>query len=298
MGMRASAGGTTGTVEVEGARLGYQIEGDGPACLVVGSSVYYPRVFSQELRQHLRLAFADLRHFGVSDPSFSPDQISVETYPDDVERIRQALDLGDVVVIGHSMHGTIALEYARRYPEHVRGVVAIGAPPHRSRDAPSPSERLWETDASDARKEILARQLEELTPEVRAALGPGQLWVREYVASGPKIWFDPAYDGSWLWERVVLNGPLWSRVAGEVFMPYDLGQGPGEITVPVLIAHGRYDYFVAYTLWEEHRHKLPRHTYVLFERSGHTPPLEEPDAFDQALLAWLHGLDTSTDDHD
>ena len=81
-------------------------------------------------------------------------------------------------------------------------------------------------------------------------------------------------------------------------MPYDLGQGPGEITVPVLIAHGRYDYFVAYTLWEEHRHKLPRHTYVLFERSGHTPPLEEPDKFDQTLLAWLHGLDTSTDQHD
>ena len=60
----------------------------------------------------------------------------------------------------------------------------------------------------------------------------------------------------------------------------------------VLIAHGRHDYFVAYTLWEEHRHKLASHTYVLFERSGHTPPLEEPDRFNQTLLAWVRGLVT------
>lgn len=279
-----------GIVEVEGARLGYRIEGDGQPCLVVGSSIYYPRVFSQELREHLQLVFVDLRHFATSDPSFSPDRISIDTYADDIEHVRQILDLGDVIVIGHSIHGTIALEYARRYPEHVRGVVAVGAPPHRSYEAPSPNERFWEADASEERKEILARRLAELTPEVRAALSPGELWAREYVANGPKIWFDPTYDGSWLWEGVVLDGPVFQRVAGELFTPYDLAQGPAEIAVPVLGAHGRYDYYVAYTLWEDHVHKLARHAFVLFERSGHTPPLEEPERFDQTLLAWVRGL--------
>jgi proline iminopeptidase len=284
------AGDRAGIVDVDGAQLGYRIEGHGQPCLVVGSSVYYPRVFSQDLRAHLQLVFVDLRHFATRDPSFDPDRISIETYPDDIEHVRQILELDDVVVIGHSIHGTIALEYARRYREQVRGVVAVGAPPHRSAEDPSPSARFWEADASEERKEILARQLAELTPEVRAALSPGELWAREYVASGPKIWFDPAYDGSWLWEGVVLDGPVFARVAGELFTPFDLAQEPAEIAVPVLVAHGRYDYFVAYTLWDEHLHKLPRHTYVLFERSGHTPPLEEPERFNQTLLAWVHGL--------
>ena len=281
-------------VEVEGAHLRYRIEGDGQPCLVVGSSIYYPRVFSQDLREHLQLIFVDLRHFAASDPSFTPDRISVGTYADDIERVRQTLRLGDVVVMGHSIHGTIALEYARRYPEHVRGVVVIGAPPRRSDDEPAPSDRLWEADASEERKEILARQLAELTPEVRATLSPADLFVRSYVANGPRYWYDPAYDCSWLWDGVVPNMPVIERLFGELFKTYDLPQGPAQITLPVLIAHGRYDYSAPYTLWEEHRHTLPRHTYALFERSSHTPPLEEPERFDQTLLAWVHGLETSS----
>ena len=36
-------------------------------------------------------------------------QVSIETYPADIEQVRQTLGLGDVVVIGHSVHGVIAL---------------------------------------------------------------------------------------------------------------------------------------------------------------------------------------------
>jgi proline iminopeptidase len=64
----------------------------------------------------------------------------------------------------------------------------------------------------------------------------------------------------------------------------------------VLIAHGRYDYAIPYTLWEEHRHKLPRHSYVLFERSAHAPSLEEPERFDQAVLEWVRGLEPRDSD--
>jgi proline iminopeptidase len=277
-------------VEVEGAHLRYQIEGHGQPCLVVGSSICYPRVFSQDLRKHLQLVFVDMRHFAASNPTFTPDQISIETYTDDVERVRKALGLGDVVVIGHSIHGNIALEYARRYPEHVRGVVAICAFARRSDEVTSARDLFWEAEASEERKEILARQRAELTAEVRARLSPADMFVRTYVADGPRFWFDPAYDCSWMWEGVVPNMPLMDRLYGELFKDYDLAQGPEEITVPVLIAQGRYDYAIPYAFWEEDRHKLPRHTYALFERSAHSPPLEEPEPFDQALLTWMREL--------
>jgi proline iminopeptidase len=280
----------SGIVEVEGAHLRYRVEGHGPPCLVVGDTNFYPRVFSPGLRKHLRLVFLDLRHFAATDPSFEPDRITIETLPADIEQARQTLDLGDVVVIGHSTHGTMALEYARRYPEHVRGVAAIGAPPRRGEEPPSASERLWEADASKERKEILARQLAYLKPGILSGLSPSEIWVREYVANGPRYWYGPTHDASHLFEGVVLDVPVMQRLFGEVFGSYDLAQGPAEITVPVLIAHGRYDYAVAYTGWEEHRLKLPRHRYVRFESSGHFPPLEEPERFDQTLLAWIDEL--------
>lgn len=294
---QSTAQDNAGMMEVEGFHLRYRIEGHGPPCLVVGSAICYPRVFSRELREHLRLVFVDLRHFAASaDQSFSPGSITVDTYAGDIERVRQSLELGDVVVIGHSTHAKLALEYARQYPEHARGVVAIGGSPCGSGENLAAGVRLWEAEASEERKEILARQLAELTPEVRATLSPADMFVREYVAYGPTIWFDPTRDSSWLWEEVVPDVPIMDHISGELFKTYDLNQGHAQITVPVLIAQGRYDYGAPYTLWEEHRHKLPRPTYVLFEKSGHFPSLEEPQRFDQTLLAWVQALGSSTGD--
>jgi proline iminopeptidase len=294
---QSTAQDNAGIMEVEGFHLRYRIEGHGPPCLVVGSAICYPRVFSQELREHLQLVFVDLRHFAASaDPSYSPGRITVDTYANDIERVRQTLGLRDVVVIGHSIHASLALEYARRYPEHVRGVVAIGGSPCGSNENFDAGVRLWEAEASEERKEILARQLAELTPEVRATLSPADIFVREYVAYGPAMWFDPTRDSSWLWEDVMPDMPITEHLFGELFKTYDLAEGDAEIIAPVLIAHGRHDYGAPYTLWEEHRHKLPRHTYVLLEKSGHYPSLEEPQRFDQTLLAWVHGLKSSSGD--
>ncbi len=279
-----------GVIDVEGARLRYRIEGLGQACLVVGSSILYPRAFSDALREQLRLVFVDLRHFVASDPSFGPDRISLDTYADDIERVRSTLGLDDIVVIGHSIHGAIALEYARRYPDHVRGVVAIGARARMSAEDYATEDRLWEAEASEERKAIVARRQAALTPEVRATLSPAEAIARDYVAIGPMQWFDPTYDPSWLWEGVVPNQPILDRLYDELFDPYDLAQGPSPITVPVLIAIGRYDYTAPHTLWEEHRHKLSRHTFALFERSGHYPSLDEPKLFDHTLLAWIQSL--------
>jgi len=274
-------------VAVDGARLAYRIEGQGQPCLVLGLLEYYSRVFSGALRERLQLVFVDLRHSAPSDPSFRPDQISIETYADDIEQIRRALALDDVVVMGHSVHATIALEYARRYPEHVRGVVVTGAVPNTA-DYDAALEQLRQ-EASEERKELRARNQADLTPELRARLSPTEFFIREYVARGPMHWYDMTYDGTWLWEGTELNLPVLERLY-DLVDPYDLAQGPGEITVPVLIAHGRYDYGAPYTLWERHRHKLPRHTFALLQRSGHTPPLEEPPGFDEQLLAWIGGL--------
>jgi hypothetical protein len=59
------------------------------------------------------------------------------------------------------------------------------------------------------------------------------------------------------------------------------------IAAPVLIAHGRYDYGNPCTLGEKTRHQLPpQHTFVLFDKSGHFVPIEEPERFDQALIEW------------
>jgi proline iminopeptidase len=276
-----------GVVEGEGARLAFRIEGQGQACLVLGSVRLYSRVLSSSLRERLQLVFIDLRHFAASAPDFSPDQISIDMYAADVERARHGLELGDVIVIGHSVHATVALEYARLYPGHVRGVIVFGSTPHGLDDADAALDDQFWQEASEERRALRAQRKGELTPELRESLSPAQFFVREYVARGPLHFYDMTYDGTWLWEGTELNMPVLECFYQVIDA---LTLVPGEITTPVLIIHGRYDYGSPYPLWERHRYKLPRHTFALFDKSGHFPPLEEPAAVDETIVSWIGDL--------
>jgi len=279
---------TTGVVDVGGARLAYRVGGRGIPTIVLASSVYYPRVFSQNLRQRLQLAFVDLRHWVPSAADFDVEQVTLDTYADDIDRIRQTLGHDRVVVIGHSVHASIALEYARRHADHVVGVVAVGGTPVGDEEADAAGDELWASDASPERKRILDRNLAALASELDG-LSPGEQFIRRYVARAPSLWYDPEYDCTWTWEGVTFNWPVFERL-GSLFESFDLA-GSSPIRVPVLVAHGRYDYAAPYTLWEKHKAELPDVEYRLFERSGHFPQFEEPDRFDSAVLGWIHAIE-------
>ncbi len=276
----------SGTVRVVGATLRYVIEGNGAPCLVVGSSIVYRRAFSKNLRRHLKLVFVDLRHFVPSDPSLDVRQITLDTYAGDIEAVRKELGLSRVIVLGHSIHGDIALEYARRYPESVSHVVVIGSPPVGTSQMSEPVRLFWEADASEERKRVLKQNWEGMEGAVDN-LPASQRFIRTYVLNGPRYWYDPKYDSTWLWEGVQINVPVLDHLFGVLFSQYDLALGPRPITAPVFLALGRYDYAVPYTTWEKEKHKLPDLSYNLFEKSGHTPQLEDATEFDQRLLQWL-----------
>jgi hypothetical protein len=60
---RAKAELSSGTVMVDDFNLKYIVAGVGIPCMVVGSHIFWPRTFSEDLRNHLRFIFADCRLF-------------------------------------------------------------------------------------------------------------------------------------------------------------------------------------------------------------------------------------------
>ena len=61
-----------------------------------------------------------------------------------------------------------------------------------------------------------------------------------------------------------------------------------ELTRPVLLALGRYDFVVAPpSSWDRVRAQFRDLTVRVFEHSGHTPQLEEAALFDRELIRWL-----------
>lgn len=277
----------SGSVNVEGAALRYVVEGSGTPALVIGSSVYYPRTFSPQLRKTFRLAFVDVRHFAPADRSFDPDGIRLDRYTKDIERARSQLGLERTVVVGHSHHGNLALEYAKQYPERVSHVVLIGSPPVGVSRTIEAANAYWEECASPGRKAALRKNRAAVASEGLQSLTPEDAYVAQYLAEGPKYWYDPAYDARFLWPGVPVNMEIIERFRDFFSGNYEVGWDAERMRASVLVVMGRHDYAVPHVLWEQVRPRLQNLTFHLFEHSGHTPQLEEPERFDRVLLEWI-----------
>jgi proline iminopeptidase len=278
----------TGTVSAGEFDLRYRIEGTGIPTIVVGCSVYYPRVFSQNIRKYLKLVFVDHRGFA---PLVGPVDMSTFEFDimlDDIERVRQTLGLGKIMVIGHSGHSFMALEYAKKYPENVSQVVMIGISPSLSEENIKAADQYWLDSVSPERKTALEENIRNLPDEQLAALSPEQQFVKSYVRKGPRIWHNFLYDSSPLWEGTGVNMDIFTYVWGTVFRDIDITRGLETFDKPVFLGLGRYDFLVAPpSSWDPVRPKFKNLTVRVFERSGHTPQYEEPELFDEELLRWL-----------
>lgn len=276
---------TSGVVSVEGAELHYVIEGKGTPCIGLGHSESQRRILSQELRNHLRWVFIDLRHDAQSKSSLEISKITLDTYLDDIDKVRRTLGLDKIAVFGHSIHSYIALEYARKYPKNTSHVVMTGTTPYRI--APEVADEFWESDASDERKMILKQNWEKISEDELSQMSPKDRVVKTYMAMTPKLFYDPRYNLSWIYEAVESNQKISNHLFQVILKDYDIAKRPGRVETPVFLAIGRYDYLWPYVIWDERKDVLPNLSYNLFEKSGHFPMVEEQELFDKKLIEWI-----------
>ncbi len=278
----------TGTLKVDAFDLNYIIEGEGRSAIVIGSAKYYDRVFSKHLRKQLRLTFLDHRGFVPAPDHGSIQDYSLDKILDDIEKARAQLQLGKVMIIGHSGHSYMALEYAKKYPQNVTHVVMICISPDLGDETERLIEQKWHESVDPVRQRALEDNKLRITNEMLAELTPGEVFIQTYVRNGPMAWYDPHFDSTPLWEGVTINAEMFGYMWGHVFREIDITQGLTDFKKPVFLALGRYDYLVGPpSMWDPIRPLFQDLTVRVFEKSGHTPPLEQPELFDRALLEWL-----------
>jgi len=215
-------------------------------------------------------------------------EFALDTLVDDIERARQELGLGRVAVLGHSGHALMALEYAKKYPAHVSHVIMISMAPDLSATSAAAAERYWQESVSPEHKAAMEENLRRLPDETLAQLPLQERFIRSYVRNGPRLWYDPRFDSSPLWEGVEVNLDMIDHVWGRVFRDIDITQGLATFDRPVFLALGRYDFLVAPpSAWDALRPQFHDLTVRVFERSGHTPQYEEAALFDAELVRWM-----------
>ena len=274
----------TGYITISGTKLNYVIEGKGKPCLVIGSSIYYPRTFSKQLRDSLKFYFVDMRWFAKEYNPVKVENYTLDTILSDIEKVREGLNLDKVIIAGHSIHSVIAFEYARKHPDRVSHIVMIGSPAWQTNQEQEDAiKNIWQT-ASPERKKLQNENWKKLS-EMKG-LSPAQFDIENYCLMAPKYWYDMTYDARWLWKDMTLNTEILNSLYDSVFRDYFIFRHERSVPVPTFVAMGRYDYVDPYTLWEGFD-DIKGLTVRIFEKSGHTPQLEESALFNGELLQWL-----------
>ena len=149
----------TGFVKANNSSIYYEAAGSGePVLFVHGDTLdmhMWDAQFDLFSKGYLTLRL-DLRGFGKSD---MPDGSAFQ-HADDIAAILDILNIDSAHIVGHSMGGSIAVDFAVKYPERMRGLVVVNPD-----ISPLSDERLGEIKATTL---VLVGQLDTLLHQTAA----------------------------------------------------------------------------------------------------------------------------------
>ncbi|MFJ7731700.1 alpha/beta hydrolase [Lysinibacillus sp. NPDC097231] len=271
----------------EGFDLKYCVKGRGKQILVVGSSVYYPRLFSEHVYKHFQFIFLDHRGFVKPPRSLKQEDYTLDKIVDDIETARQLLKLEDFIILGHSGHAFMALAYAEKYPQYVQKVILLNSAPTNNQERQQQSFSFFNETASAERTQQFEYDIAFLENDIHN--DPDRRFVHMCIRMGAHSFYDYTFDATFMWDGVYTNMEVIDYLWGVAFAERNLIQSMAQIDKPIFVGLGRYDYLVApVSLWEPIDHSNKNVKKVIFEKSGHNPMFEEPDTFDRELINWIN----------
>ncbi len=125
-------------VPVGAASLYSRAIGQGPPVIVLHGGPDFDHRYLlpdlDRLSDRLRLIYYDQRGRGMSADGVRPEDVTLASDLDDIDRVRQSYGLGAPALLGHSWGAVLALEYALRDPTRVSHLVLMNPAPASARD--------------------------------------------------------------------------------------------------------------------------------------------------------------------
>lgn len=226
-----------------------------------------------------QLIFVDLRGQGRSGRP-PVETCTLEQMADDVAALCARLGIAAPAVFGHSAGGFVALHLALRHPAAVGALVLCATSPTLAPlpdDDPPPS--LEQRTSAEAAA-VAARMFGgDFSPETMAAFG--RLVAPAY--GGPRHTDVPGRLLPLSGFRPDVAGHFFTRLAAA----YDVRPRLPEIAAPTLVVTGRYDWVCPPAASRLMAAAMPHARLVEITEAGHFPFAEEPEAFQDAIRAFL-----------
>jgi proline iminopeptidase len=107
--------------------------GAGPPIIVLHGGPDFDHAYFlpelDRLADSFRLLYYDQRGRGRSAEGVRPEDVTLRSELDDLDRVRSHFGLASAAVLGHSWGGVLAMEYAVRHPERVSRLILMDTGP-------------------------------------------------------------------------------------------------------------------------------------------------------------------------
>jgi pimeloyl-ACP methyl ester carboxylesterase len=274
----------------DGRALAYRRVGDGPALVCHGGGPGFSALYLGDLGgldEHLELVLLDPRGTGGSDRPADPRAYATDDYAADVEELRAHLGLERMSLLGHSHGGMVAIAYSAQHPERVERLILAST---LARWAPGQEAAMEAAMASHADEPWYADARDALEAEQAAAFATdeelGELSFREF----------PFYFNHYGEEERAYVEKLRAEMPNadalrlfnqEIFPAFDLRPELGRITAPTLVVTGAEDFITGPASATEIAAGIANVETVVIPDCGHFVFVEAPEAFREAVLAFL-----------
>ena len=233
---------------------------------------------------------------GFSDQPADPSLWELDRFVDEVEQVRRALalDSGSFVLYGQSWGGILAIEYALRYQQHLRGLVisnmmasvpAYNAYAEQVLMPAMDQAALAEIKSLEASGDIGNPRYMELLNE--------QHYIHHVLRMPVADWPDPvqrafAHINPAIY--VSMQGPSELGISADAKLAHwDRTDDLASITVPTLVIGARYDTMDPAYL-EMMAGRLPAGRYLHCPEGSHLTMYDDQQTYYAGLIDFLHGI--------
>ena len=268
----------THTVSVNGTTLAVETCGSGLPLVLLHAFPLDHRMWQRvlPLADHLRLIIPDQRGFGgsVGDDDSTAEPASIGQLAEDVVGLLDALHVSEPAVIaGVSMGGYVAQQVAARHPDRVHSLILC--------------DTKFAADTSEARagRADLAARVGRVGQRILA-----EAMIPNLLAKAPTVESPSKRNAvEQLLHEMITRQPVATIQAALAA----LGQRPDMTAAmqqcdrPVLLICGAEDTITPPAVMQAMEELLPQGRLLVVPEAGHLVPLEAPEIFCEAVLAFL-----------
>jgi pimeloyl-ACP methyl ester carboxylesterase len=259
---------------INGVELAYELSGNGTPLVMIHGAQGDQSMFSgfaPVFARNYRVLTFDQRGSGLSEKPH--DEYSIGQLADDTAELMNHVGFDSAHILGVSMGGMIALQFALRHPKKVRRLVLGCTTP----GGPKAVRIGGETFTA-------AYSTRPMSSEERGRALAEAAFTKGYIERHPEI--IPAMIEA---RRQRPLDPIALEERLKAALRHDAYDRLGQISCPTLVITGKNDALISAENSRTLAEKIPHAQLVLLEPAGHCFWLEQPEQSRQAIERFLAG---------